>query len=282
VDEHTKDVFGHRKNGVAAREELIVKVYADTTPSSFILYEDDGKTLRYGTDRRPSYTFRTTEITQRQSGNTVVVTINPAVNVNSPFSGAPAKRPNVVKLVVQEAKATSMRLNDQPLVEHASESAFHAADSGWFNAGDNLILAKSEVMNVYGTTKSFSFDLEPVPPLTSVNFVCDQGFTEPGKSIYVVGSIAELGSWDPDRAIKLDPNIYYEYIWNPPEGHNGPGPSAPVWTGVVAGIPPNTKLEWKCIRKREDGTGQVVWEPGDNNVFISTASGYAGRSYGSF
>lgn len=282
VDENTKDVFGHRKNGATGREELIVKVYADTTPSSFILYEDDGKTLRYDNDGRPFYAHRTTEITQRQSGNTVVVTIHPGVDVNPPFSGAPVERPNVVKLVVEAAKAAAVRLNDQPLVEHSSESAFQTADSGWLDAGGNLILAKSAAMNVYGTTKTFSFDLEPIHPSTSVNFVCDQGFTTPGESIYVIGSTAELGNWDPDRAIKLDPDIYYEYIWNPPQAHNGPGPSAPVWTGVVVGIPPNTTLEWKCIRKREDGTGQVAWEPGDNNVFTTSTSGYAGRSYGSF
>ncbi|RJQ50868.1 MAG: DUF5110 domain-containing protein [Desulfobacteraceae bacterium] len=283
VDESTKDAFGHRKEGASARQELIVKVFAGTAPSSFILYEDDGRTLRYGIDRRPVYSFRTTEITQHQSAaDTVLVTIHPAVDVNSPFSGAPMERPNVVKLVVEGRRAASVRLNGQPLIEHASESAFDAAQSGWLNAGNHLVLVKTEPMNVYGTTKTFSFDLAPVPPSTSVNFVCDQGFTASGEGIYAVGSIAELGSWDPDRAVPLDPNIYYEYIWNPPEGHNGPGPSAPVWTGVVSGIPPGTRLEWKCIRKREDGTGPVVWEPGDNNVFTTTGSGYAGRSYGAF
>ncbi|RPI92382.1 MAG: hypothetical protein EHM39_13660, partial [Chloroflexi bacterium] len=65
-----------------------------------------------------------------------------------------------------------------------------------------------------------------------------------------------------------------------PLGHNGPGPSAPVWTGVISGLPSNTTFEWKCIRKREDATGEVHFEPGLNNSHSTTPSGYAGRSYG--
>jgi len=89
-------------------------------------------------------------------------------------------------------------------------------------------------------------------------------------------------SWDTDRAVKLEPNIYYEYIVNPPRENRGPGPSAPVWSGVVSGIPADTTFEWKCIRKREDGTGGVRFQPGRNNSHRTTLSGYAGRSYGSF
>jgi alpha-glucosidase len=114
--------------------------------------------------------------------------------------------------------------------------------------------------------------------------VCDRGFTVPGENIYVVGNPPAIGGpdWDTDKALKLDPNVYYEYIYNPPAGHGGPGPSAPVWTAVVAGIPANTAFEWKCIRKRADGTGRVHWQPGNNNSFLTTVSGYAGRTYGSF
>ena len=46
-----------------------------------------------------------------------------------------------------------------------------------------------------------------------------------GQSVYVVGSISQLGSWDPSGAVKLAPTIY------------------PAWTGTVS-IPPGD-VEWK-------------------------------------
>jgi alpha-glucosidase (family GH31 glycosyl hydrolase) len=287
VDENTKDAFGKRKNNAPAHNELIVKVYADPKASSFTLYEDDGRTLNYDANGRPLYQFRTTEIGQQRVDNTAVaVSILPASNVNSssPFNGAVDKRQNVVKLVVEDAEATEVSLNGTPLVRQTSESSFNAASSGWFNAGSNLILAKSEPIDVYNTTKTFSFRVHPVIQTTSVNFVCDKGFAKPGESIYVVGNIPALGgpNWNTDRAVKLDPSIYYEYIVSPPAGNNGPGPFAPVWTGIISGIPSNITFEWKCLLKREDGTGEVKWQPGSNNIFTTTSSGYAGRSYGSF
>lgn len=287
VDQDTKDAFGHRKSGSAAHDELIVKVYADAARSSFTLYEDDGSTLQYEADGRPRYHHRTTEISQQQTdARTVAVTIAPAVDVNgtSPFAGAVTTRPNVVRLVVDGAEAVAVRLNGTPLPRHGSAGAFAAAASGWYNAGRNLIVAKSAALGVYDGTKTFSFELQPVAATTSVNFVCDRGFTVPGTSVYVVGSIPAIGGpgWDTRHAVRLEPNVYHDYIVNPPPGHNGPGPSAPVWTGIVKDLPPNTRFEWKCVRMRENGSGAPEWEPGDNNVHATTASGYAGRAYGTF
>ena len=254
--------------------------------SNSTLYEDDGRTLNYDANGRPVYHFRTTEIGQQRVDNLVTVTILPALNVNStsPFTGAVNSRQNVVKLAVENAEAAEVTLNGTPLVRQTSESTFNAASSGWFNAGNNLILAKSQPLDVYKTTKIFSFRVQPISQTTSVNFVCDKGFTTPGESIYVVGNIPALGgpNWNTDRAVKLDPSIYYEYIVSPPAGNNGPGPFAPVWTGIISGIPSNITFEWKCLLKKDDGTGEVKWQPGSNNTFTTTSSGYAGRSYGSF
>jgi hypothetical protein len=83
--------------------------------------------------------------------------------------------------------------------------------------------------------------------------------------------------------VRLAPSVYHDYIKQPPPGGpEGPGPSAPVWTDVVAGLPPDTSFEWKCIRRREDGGGAVEWQPGANNRFRTGASGFAGRAYGTF
>lgn len=78
VDANTKDIFGNRKNGASVRDELVVKVYADSTSSSFILYEDDGTTLSYDTDQRPVYDTRTTLISQQLNGSAQSVTIQAA------------------------------------------------------------------------------------------------------------------------------------------------------------------------------------------------------------
>jgi alpha-glucosidase len=51
---------------------------------------------------------------------------------------------------------------------------------------------------------------------------------------------------------------------------------------VVDGLPPGTSFEWKCLRRREDGSGAADWEPGGNNRHTTAASGYSGLAYGSF
>ena len=285
VDKDTKDAFGNRQGGAAPRTELIARVYADPTASGFTLFEDDGTTLQYDGAGRPSYHHRTTRITQQQTSPTAVtVLVGAATNVNGsgPYPGATTSRQNVVELVVDNLRATGVSLNGTSLVQRASWAAFDAAASGWINAASNLILAKSASMDI-ATAETFAFTLEAAPASTSVNFVCDNAFTAPGQTIYAVGSIPELGNWDPIKAVALSPSIYWEYIYNPPPGGGGPGPSAPVWTGVLAGLPSNPDFEWKCIRRNEDGSGSVVWQPGANTSFNATAtSGYAGRTYGRF
>jgi alpha-glucosidase len=286
VDEHTKDAFGHRKAGAAPRTELIVRVYADSTLTSFMLFEDDGTTLKYDASGRPFYHHRTTRLSQQQTSPTsVTVTIAAAIDFNGsgPYPGAVTSRQNVVELVVDDAAALTVSLNGAPLMQFTSRAAFDAAASGWINAARNLVLAKSPTMDVYTIAKTFTFTLQPVASATSVNFVCDNGVTVSGQSVYVVGSVPQLGNWNPAQAVRLSPSVYWEYISNPPAGHTGPGPSAPVWTGVIADLPANPSFEWKCIRRHEDGSGTVDWEPGANNVFSApVTSGYAGRTYGRF
>ncbi|MEH1844669.1 MAG: TIM-barrel domain-containing protein [Nostoc sp.] len=285
VDADTKDAYGRRKNN-RNNDELIVRVYADRAPSSFTLYEDDGETLDYDSTERPIYRYRTTEVKQQQiDADTVKVTIAAATNVNSSsFSGAVTTRQNMIRLVVDRAKATKVTLNGVALPQLISQNAFDNSENGWFNVGNNLILAKSSSLNV-NTTKTFRFDLAPVAATTSVNFVCDgrspnlgdRGFTSPGESIYITGNLPALGEGNPAKAIKLDPNVYYQYII---DKRSEAGPTAPVWTTVISGLPSNTAFEWKCLR-RENGTVTVTEQSGVNK-FRTGKSGYAGQSLGSF
>ncbi|MGK7891806.1 MAG: carbohydrate-binding module family 20 domain-containing protein, partial [Leptolyngbyaceae cyanobacterium] len=237
-----------------------------------------------GNSDRPIYHHRTTQIQQQQTDNTVTVEVSPAVDVNGsgPFSGAVTSREVVVELITNNAEAATVMLNGSALSQYQSQADYEAASSGWFNAGNGAILAKSDEVNAYDAAQRFSFELQPIAPKTSVNFVCDQGFTVPGQSVYVFGSIAELGEWDASRAVRLQPSVYYEYIYNPPTGASDrPGPSAPIWTGIVEDLPPSTTFEWKCLIRNEDDAEVIRFQPGANVSHTTGVSGYAGQSNGS-
>jgi alpha-glucosidase len=275
VDDQTKDAFGHRKDGTK-RNELIVQVYADAAPSEFTLYEDDGSTLDYTPDERPAYRTRTTRIVQRLTGNTATVTIQVA---QGSYTGALAKRNNVVRLVVRDARATRVTLNGTALPQRTSIAKFERYTTGWYNAGRNLILVKTGNVAV-SAGKTIAATLQPVAPATTVNFVCDNGWSAPGDTVYAVGGIPQLGNWTPANGVKLAPSIYYEYIYNPPPGNNLPGPKTPKWTGVARDLPAGQQVEWKCAKKL--GSGQWQWQPGGNNSVMLPASGFAGTVVGAF
>ncbi len=87
-------------------------------------------------------------------------------------------------------------------------------------------------------------------PSFSARFVCENGHTVFGTSVYVVGSLPQLGEWQPERAVLLSADGPY-----------------PTWTGTIGGLPPGMTIEWKCIKRLEGGDRRVeMWEPGDNNV----------------
>jgi alpha-glucosidase (family GH31 glycosyl hydrolase) len=157
VDDQTKDAYGHRKDG-SVRDELIVKVFADTTASSFVLYEDDGASITAWDDARkvPTYATRQTQLTQKLAGSTATVTVDGA---QGSYKSAPILRQNEVRLVVNGKTASSVTMNHQPLPLHKDAASFQAADKGYFNAGGNVILMRSGKMDV-NTQKTFKVELQ--------------------------------------------------------------------------------------------------------------------------
>lgn len=74
--------------------------------------------------------------------------------------------------------------------------------------------------------------------------------TQYGESIYITGSIPELGNWDLSRAVPLNADSYT----NEPNGD--------VWTGGDVKVAAGTSFEWKAVQKNRDGSW--LWECGDN------------------
>ncbi|NEE02488.1 DUF5110 domain-containing protein [Phytoactinopolyspora halotolerans] len=254
VDEETMNVTGRRLDS-SVHDELIARVYADDAASGFTLYEDDGTTVDYR-----SGAVRTTELSQQLVGSTATVTIGAA---NGTYDGAASSRDNVVELVVDDTQASAVTLNGAPLTQHATEAAFDAAGSGWYNAGGNLVVAKSGDIGV-GSAKTFQFTLGQAP--VTLDFVCENGTTVPGQSVYAVGNVPQLGEWSPASAVKLDPAGY------------------PTWTGTIGNLPPSTSIEWKCIKRQEAGypDSADAWEPGSNNTVTTPSSGSGGVTTGEF
>ncbi len=78
-----------------------------------------------------------------------------------------------------------------------------------------------------------------------------------GQNVYVVGNVAQLGSWNTNQAVALSAAGY------------------PTWSGSVT-LPASTSIEYKYIKK--DGNGSVVWESGSNHVFTTPSSGSVTRN----
>lgn len=254
VDDQTMNVIGKRADGTT-RDELIVRVYADPTSSSFTLAEDDGATTAYQSGAK-----RTTAISQQLSGSTATVMIAAS---SGTFTGATASRSNVVELVVDSTQASAVTLNGTSLTQRANKAAFDVAASGWYNAGGNLVVAKSAALAV-SSSKTFVVTLGQAP--VSETFTCTNGTTTAGQSVYAVGSVPQLGAWAPDSAVKLSPTSY------------------PTWTGIITGLPASTTIEWKCMKRQDVNFPALAdqWQAGANSVFTTPATGSGGSTTGAF
>ncbi|SMF26375.1 carbohydrate-binding module family 20 domain-containing protein [Pseudobacteriovorax antillogorgiicola] len=97
----------------------------------------------------------------------------------------------------------------------------------------------------------------PLPPpegSRDITFICDNGETVLGQSVFVVGNIPELGNWKASQAIKIDPDNY------------------PQWEGTVT-IDSNGTVEWKCIKGQDDSPASgTVWQSGPNNTLNPAGS----------
>jgi alpha-glucosidase len=148
VDDQTMNSLGMR-NDSSEHNELIVRVYASSSATSFTLYEDDGTTTAY-----QSGAVKTTLLSQQQIVQVENVTISAA---EGDYAGAPDSRDNVVMLVTDSANTISqVSVNGVAIKQFSSINEWEAAASGWYYAGNNLIMAKSGQVSV-GEDKVFDF-----------------------------------------------------------------------------------------------------------------------------
>jgi 1,4-alpha-glucan branching enzyme len=82
--------------------------------------------------------------------------------------------------------------------------------------------------------------------------------TSYGESIFLVGSIPQLGNWNTGNAVPLSASGYTS--------------TNPVWS-VTVNLPVGTSFQYKYLRKNQDGS--VVWES-DPNRSYSVGSSCAG------
>jgi alpha-glucosidase len=254
VDDKTMNVLGKRTDA-SVRDELIARVFADSTATSFTVYEDDGTSTAYTTG-----SVRSTLVSQSLSGSVATVTVAAS---SGTYTGAPSSRSNVVELVTNDTQASGVTLNGSGLTQYSSKTAFDAASSGWYNVGGNLVVAKSTSLSV-GSAKTFAFTLGQAA--TSFVFQCTNGTTTSGQSVYAVGSAPQLGEWSVASAVKLSPTSY------------------PTWTGTISNLPPDTSIEWKCIKRQEANYPDTAdaWESGGNTVATTPSTGSGGTTSGGF
>jgi alpha-amylase len=91
----------------------------------------------------------------------------------------------------------------------------------------------------------------PEQPPVSVQFTCDYATTYPGQTVYAAGSTLDLGAWDPVHAVALT----YKHEAN-------------QWSGSID-LPAKQDIQWKCIVRNNDPSGDVRWQPGPNVSFTS-------------
>jgi len=93
-------------------------------------------------------------------------------------------------------------------------------------------------MHTGARARGLSLPKQKTPQQVTILF-SETANTTFGENIFVVGSVPQLGNWDPSNAIPLDPTDY------------------PVW-GATVYLTPSAKFEYKFIRK--ESNGDVVWE----------------------
>jgi glycosidase len=116
-------------------------------------------------------------------------------------------------------------------------------------AGEQLITVQKGAI----TSNNFTFNVMSDNQNQLIFHV--EAYTSPGQNVYVVGSIPELGNWDPNNALDAfhNPDATQWYKWFLP-----------------VSVPKGRTFEYKYVFK--DDLGNVTWEGGTNRTVTSSSS----------
>ncbi|WGL61256.1 glycoside hydrolase family 31 protein [Pigmentibacter sp. JX0631] len=249
VDDKTLNISGLRKD-FSQNNDLILKIFPSENPTSFVLYEDDGESIDYKSSK-----FSQTVISQKKNSNLTSIVINPT---KGSYNGFVANRNISIELALpsEEINSVFFANNKVPVCTNNKNNC-------WIKSSRNsysIYLSNITKNNKTELTVSSSKINEKY---TQYSFSCLNAQTNIGESIYIVGNIPELGNWNIENAIKLNPVDY------------------PNWNVYLPNIPSNTKnIEWKCVKKKDNKILQ--WQQGTNNSFQSTDKGYGGSLTANF
>ncbi|HWV14307.1 MAG TPA: carbohydrate-binding module family 20 domain-containing protein [Cellvibrio sp.] len=122
-----------------------------------------------------------------------------------------------------------------------------------FNAATHVI-AVTPLAASSSSSSSTNASTSSSSSKVKVRFVCNNGTTYLGQSVYVTGNSKELGNWNLERAVKLNPVAY------------------PRWEGSLK-LSANTNIQWKCVKREELNPSEgIVWQ-GGSNITVNTGNG---------
>jgi hypothetical protein len=113
-----------------------VRVYPDTSPTRFDLFEDDGETTGYLKGK-----LRTTTLTQEKNATETTIVVEAAKSTGN--YRLQDQRNNILEVVLETGPVKSVSLDGKDLSALADKKAWAAADRGWFYDGGTRLLIKS-------------------------------------------------------------------------------------------------------------------------------------------
>lgn len=251
VDEGTLNIRGKRTDG-SVDDTLGLKVFPAKSASTFALVEDDGESM--------GGTRAVTTLGQRLADDGQSLTVEIGARQGT-YAGAPAQRPYVVEIFARDAEAVSATLNGTTVPGCTAG----VGTSPCFTNGTSRIVVNTGDVPVTEAQTLVVALRATTPQAPSLSFVCRNAHLAAGSSVYAVGGAAMLGDWSAARAVRLRQA------------------TADTWMGRIGSLPSDATIEWKCIQKRDDGTGAVIWQAGGNNVTGRTAAaGFSGETVGAF
>lgn len=120
-------------------EDLVLRVYPSKSSSQFTLIEDDGETVAYQSGH-----VRKTLIEQTEADTSVMISVHAA---EGSYKGAKNFARIWIEAATYRRPVVNVNVNGSNLPKIQSREEFETKDSGWFDDGSGLVLAKASEIN---------------------------------------------------------------------------------------------------------------------------------------